>query len=878
MRKLISLSALILFVNFLRAQDFTWAKSMGGTNIQASEATRSIAVDASGNTYTTGSFGGIVDFDPGAGVFNMGCNGCQACCNPEDIFIVKLDASGNFVWAKQIGGTQTDVGMNIITDNTANLYITGWFTGTVDFDPGAGTSNLTSVTGGSGFILKLNSNGGFLWAVRTSAEIGYKLVLNGANLYFSGLKYNGPSNNGYIASYTTSGGLVMEKQFSGTSNNTTCLVAVDASNNIYATGAFNNTMDFNPGAGVANLTSAGSTDIYITKLDGSGNFVWAKQIGGIALEASGPINFDTAGNIIVAGAFQGTTDFNPGPDILNFTPVSSSDGFIIKLNNAGDLVWARQIAGTTASSSISISSFVVDNFQNILYTGYFIGTVDFDPGAGNFNLTNTNPSGGGAMFISKLDPYGDFINAKHIGNANGTAITADQSLTTGGLYLTGIYFQTTDFDPGVGVFNMSSVGGSDMFILKLTIRTAGDTDWDGIADGNDNCPSASNVMQVDTDVDNIGNACDDDDDNDGSLDVNDCAPLDPSIHPGATELCNNIDDNCNGEIDEGFRFYRDSDGDGYGDPNNFMTDCTGAGQAGYVSNHGDCNDNFDFIHPGATEICNNLDDDCDGQIDEDARKPTISPSGTVNICSGTTILLTASKAGSYQWYRNNKVLQGQTAQTLVVNTSGGYKVRVFYDLCPPTEFSDVTAVNVVTAPNATISYRGNTDICSSGSLLLKANNVKDGVYQWNKDAAPIVGANQQTYTATQPGSYTITISKNGCSTTSAPVVITNSCPSAPLTKRNIIGENKFSTLLVFPNPTNGEFYITVKNGTISSSRINFSVTDISGRVIFGQSETIMNGYFHKQFKMPDQIAGGLYFIRVHDGQAEVTGKLLLIRR
>ena len=83
----------ILCANFLYSQDFIWAKAMGGSNVQAPESARSSSVDAAGNIYTTGAFGGTVDFDPGGGVFNMGCNGCQACCNPEDIFITKLDAA-----------------------------------------------------------------------------------------------------------------------------------------------------------------------------------------------------------------------------------------------------------------------------------------------------------------------------------------------------------------------------------------------------------------------------------------------------------------------------------------------------------------------------------------------------------------------------------------------------------------------------------------------------------------------------------------------------------------------------------------------------------------------------------------------------------------
>src|ERR1035437_9575750 len=133
------------------AQNFLWAKSMGGTG---NDIGYSIALDASGNVYTTGYFYGTVDFDPGAGTFNLTSAGNYA------LFISKLDASGNFVWAKQIGGTSSGaLGQFISLDASGNIYTTGCFFGTVDFDPGAGTSNLTSSSTNDIFVSKLDASG-----------------------------------------------------------------------------------------------------------------------------------------------------------------------------------------------------------------------------------------------------------------------------------------------------------------------------------------------------------------------------------------------------------------------------------------------------------------------------------------------------------------------------------------------------------------------------------------------------------------------------------------------------------------------------------------------------------------------------------------------
>jgi uncharacterized repeat protein (TIGR01451 family) len=150
-----------------------------------------------------------------------------------------------------------------------------------------------------------------------------------------------------------------------------------------------------------------------------------------------------------------------------------------------------------------------------------------------------------------------------------------------------------------------------------------DDDNDGIADGSDNCPLDHNPNQENNDIDSFGDACDPDDDNDGSPDAEDCEPFNPAVHPGATETCNNFDDNCNSQVDEGVSttFYRDADGDGYGNPNISQQACSPP--SGYVANNTDCNDSNTAINPGATEIpCNGIDDDCDNVIDEGGSPPT----------------------------------------------------------------------------------------------------------------------------------------------------------------------------------------------------------------------------------------------------------------
>ena len=137
------------------AQNFEWAKSLGGIS---DEFVYSIAIDSFGNVYTVGYFAGSIDFDPGIGTFLLNSG------SGEDMFIQKLDAQGNFVWAKQMGGISNAYGNSISIDEIGNIYISGNFLGTADFDPGSGTFNMTSAGNYDIFIQKLNSNGDFIWA------------------------------------------------------------------------------------------------------------------------------------------------------------------------------------------------------------------------------------------------------------------------------------------------------------------------------------------------------------------------------------------------------------------------------------------------------------------------------------------------------------------------------------------------------------------------------------------------------------------------------------------------------------------------------------------------------------------------------------------
>ncbi len=409
----ISITAL-LFTHQLIAQspNFEWAQNMGSTQ---SDKGNAIAIDSSGNVYTTGTFQGTVDFNPGAAIYNL------TAMAMSDMFISKFDSLGNFIWAKSIGGAFHDEAKSIAIDGIGNVYTTGYYSDTVDFDPGPGTFNLISAGNGI-FISKLDSSGNFLWA--------------------------------------KSIGNINPNQWIGSTS-----IAVDSFNNIYTTGWFLDTVDFDPSLGTFNLTTGNGENSFILKLDSTGNFVWAKNIESIQLGSSvvaNSINVDASGNIYATGNFVHIVDFDPGPGVFNLvSPNYAGNIFILKLNASGNFVWARSMWGKVGGQGFSVKS---DALGNVYTSGSFRDTVDFDPGVGTYNLTSVGSDG---IFISKLDSLGNFVWAKNIGGSSKDIAYSLALDASGNVYTTGSFIGTADFDPGAGVVNLISSGLEDIFISKL---------------------------------------------------------------------------------------------------------------------------------------------------------------------------------------------------------------------------------------------------------------------------------------------------------------------------------------------------------------------------------------------------------------------------
>ena len=430
--------------------DLIWVKTFGdslGNNPQA----ESVAVDASGNVHVTGYFGGPVDFDPGPGTSILYPARYPADPdNPVDgestgiptAFVLKLTAAGNLAWAKRLGGGGGTRGLSIAVDSAGNVISGGWFMGDccappADFDPGAGDTGLIFASGfRDGYVSKLDSNGNFVLVKRfTSAGddvvTGVTVDASG-NFYVTGgfddemyfmeyLASGGTAENSgtglapcrgscsFVAKYGSSGSFQRVARFVGDSGLTSQDVAVDSSGSVYVTGSMSGGADFNFDVSVGftpTVVSTGERDVFVTKLDSSGNYAWAKAFGSVPSDDEGKrIAVDASGGVFVTGTYASAGDFDPGAgtSLLGHSPNccgmwDNDDIFAMGLNSSdGTFQWAHGIGGTYLDKAGGVA---VSGSGLVYVTGGFTETVDFDSGAGAVERSSTTNAFTSDAFIA----------------------------------------------------------------------------------------------------------------------------------------------------------------------------------------------------------------------------------------------------------------------------------------------------------------------------------------------------------------------------------------------------------------------------------------------------------------------------------------------
>lgn len=383
-----------------------------------SEGMNDVVVDSSGNIIVAGyvrgsSTGNPVYLDPNSN------SATHTGIGYDDVAIVKMDSAGAYLWGYVVGGVGLSQGgeqaNSVDVDSNGNIYVTGYFYSTIDFDASSGVANLTATGAQSVFVMKLNSNGAFQWVYQLGGD--------------------GTTRRSWLE--------------------------VDSADNVVlvADVVGSTTIDIDPTSGVQNITGYWTEQTAIIKLTSAGAFVWAKSFAGAATNAANDLFIDSSDNILVAGAFTGTIDFDPGPGTSTDTYQGyNSDAFIVKLDANGQFVYKKSLISPVGVEAKQVA---VGSNGNI-YVGYIaqnaVTAVDLDLGAG---VVSTGLGAGGFDFyLVAYDSSYNYIN--HIGGGGGGSPSDDTPVgltpTTGGdVWLSvNVYASTIDFDPSTSTKTLNA--------------------------------------------------------------------------------------------------------------------------------------------------------------------------------------------------------------------------------------------------------------------------------------------------------------------------------------------------------------------------------------------------------------------------------------
>lgn len=419
----------VLSISVSRAQTLEWIKSTGDltefSNVNISCST----IDESGNIYIAGTFIGSFDADFDGTVAPIECTDIY-----QQTYLIKMDSEGAFLWAKTIAalpGIASNSSPNaIVTYNTDKVCVVGGFTGEIDFDPSEEAFNLTSTdpTKLDGYIWTLDGDGNLLWA----------------------------------------------QQYGGENNDQINDINADKDGNLFLTGNFTDSIDFDSGPDEHIEYALNMADGYLLKLNIDGDFIWVDVFHCSALNIIQNISISPMDEVYISGFFLDTIDADPGvEETILSSPLGINSMLIAKFNLDGDLIWAKQTDGLDSPRPDQI---LADS--NFVYITSRSGdTLDLDPGIADYKLFS---GPGSNSFVQKLDADGDFVWGKNMGGTGNIRVNGISKDLNGYLYLGGFYQNgAVDLDPSEGSYIVETpdLGGEAFDLFIQTLDQNGDFKW-----------------------------------------------------------------------------------------------------------------------------------------------------------------------------------------------------------------------------------------------------------------------------------------------------------------------------------------------------------------------------------------------------------------
>ena len=728
---LLTLGIILSLSSNIEAQNanFEWAKTfVANTTSSTISSALGVATDANGNVYTCGWFAGLVSFD------SNGAVGSQLTASgPSDIFITKHDAAGNFQWVKQIGSTGSDEATAITVDSNGDLIIGGTYRYTVDFDPNAGTSNLTNTSGTEDiFLLKLDGGGNFIWAKSIEGVTSVEYVYD---------------------------------------------ISTDASGNVYTTGNYTGTLDLDPGTGVSNTVWAGAQDVFIQKLDANGNFQWGKRIGSSGSDFGVTVTSDNSGNVYLCGLFSNTIDLDPGNGVVSASSAGNTDGYLLKLDVNGDYVSSHTFGG---SSNDTYTSMAFDSNNDLVLCGYFSDNVDLDPTSG----TSMQTANSADIFVQKLDANGNLLWVKTSTSPGfnvpfGLKIDANNSI-----YMTSRFGGNLTLD---NTQTLSSNGSNDIVLEKLS--SSGSLVWAVSYGGIANDTPSDIALTTSGDIYTVGGI------NSTTVD------FDPTS--GVQIL------NGNGNQNQSVGFLQKLS----------QGNCTPTSGTDVQT----ACDSFDWIDGNTYTSSNNTATHtltnavgCDSVVTLD-----------LTITNGSTGTDIQTACNSFDWIDGNTYTSSNNTATHTLTNAAGCDSVVTLNL----------TINTV-----------DTSTSVNGSTITSSAQGAD--YVWvdcDDNNTPITGETAQSFTATSNGNYAVIVTENGCTEMSACITINN------VGVTELLGNE----ITLSPNPTSGNVKITCSEMV---NNVRIYVTDTKGRMISAYN---FDSFVEEQLELG--VSPGLYFINILQG-------------
>lgn len=326
----------------------------------------------------------------------------------------------------------------------------------------------------------------------------------------------------------------------------------------------------------------------------------------------------------------------------------------------------------------------------------------------------------------------------------------------------------------------------------------------------------------------------------------------------------------NGTVCTTSTFYADADGDGFGDAGSTTSACTVP--AGYVSNNTDCDDSQSTVYPGATEICDGLDNDCDLSIDEDLVTAIISPADSAITCKGFPVAFSIESCVgcTYQWFKNDNIIVGATADNYSTTKPAYYSVQ----LTIPGGCFDVSDHSLLISgfnPNANIYAPNGLNICAptpGNNIIIKVGFLATNTYQWYQNGLPYLGVGGDSWRIfpSSTGDYYCSItSEDGCNRITETLTVTNVCRSG--------AEIASAFLEIYPNPATNTFTVSLNSSNLSENAL-MQIINILGEVVYSENISSANGELNQTITL-NNVNAGMYFVKILSNNQEYTSQLII---